>query len=504
MARLDRFLISDSLIDRLPDLFTCILERRLSDHAPVFLTTGSVDYGPTVFRVFNSWFAVPEFHCLVKKVWADLDRDGVVCPFLFFKNALKVLKIRLKEWQGSVREGRQKEKVELLARATAIDVSIDDGLADPVLIQERRDVHKKLGDLESVEQLDVLQKTRINWVVEGDENTSFFHGMLNRRRKQLQIRGVLADGRWEVDPGVVKNVFHEFFKSKFSHGVSIPMHTRSDNFKRLDLEAGLRLDRTVSEDEVKHAVWDCGSDKAPGPDGFTFKFIKTFWDILKADICAFVVAFFDKGYIPVGCNASFITLIPKIENPLLVNDFRPISLIGVQYKIIAKLLANRLARELNSIISFEQSAFVAGRQILDGPLMVNEVASWAKKQKRKMMIFKVDFEKAYDSVSWAYLEKLMQFMGFSDKWRFWIRACLLSARSSVLINGNATPEFTLHRGLRQGDPLSPFLFIIVMEGLHVMMEDAVGNAVFRGVKIGPEDLHLSHLFYADDALFMGE
>ncbi|KAL4561029.1 hypothetical protein LXL04_033189 [Taraxacum kok-saghyz] len=154
-------------------------------------------------------------------------------------------------------------------------------------------------------------------------------------------------------------------------------------------------------------------------------------------------------------------------------------------------------------MSFEKSAFVAGRQILDGPLMVNEVVSWVKKNKRKLMIFKVNFEKAYDSVSWSYLEKMMQYMGFSDKWRFWIRACLLSSRSSVLVNGNATTEFSLHRGLRQGDHLSPFLFIIVMEGLHVLMEDVVPNRVFMGVKIGPDNLCVSHLFYADDALFFG-
>ncbi|KAL4585561.1 hypothetical protein LXL04_010184 [Taraxacum kok-saghyz] len=109
-----------------------------------------------------------------------------------------------------------KDKVELVARAAAIDVINDDGLADPGLIQERRDVHKKLGDLESVEQLDVLQKMRINWAVEGDENTNFFHGMLNRKRNQLQIRGVLVDGRWEVDLGVVKNIFHEFLEKPVS------------------------------------------------------------------------------------------------------------------------------------------------------------------------------------------------------------------------------------------------------------------------------------------------
>lgn len=118
------------------------------------------------------------------------------------------------------------------------------------------------------------------------------------------------------------------------------------------------------------------------------------------------------------------------------------------------------------------------------------------------MVFKIDFEKAFDSISWAFLLRVMHFMGFSDTWINWISGCLHSATSSVLINGSPTREFNLHRGLRQGDPLSPFLFIIAMEGLHVAMEDAMAAGLYNGFKIN--NLNLSHLFFADDALFLGE
>ena len=116
--------------------------------------------------------------------------------------------------------------------------------------------------------------------------------------------------------------------------------------------------------------------------------------------------------------------------------------------------------------------------------MVSEIINRYKRRNRKLMIFKVDFEKAYDSVSWEYLDRIMFFLGFSDKWQSWIRACLVSSRSSVILNGATTDEFTLARGLRQGDPLSPFLFIIAMEGLHVIMEDVVSNGIFRATKVG--------------------
>nr|GEW05337.1 cysteine-rich receptor-like protein kinase [Tanacetum cinerariifolium] len=175
---------------------------------------------------------------------------------------------------------------------------------------------------------------------------------------------------------------------------------------------------------------------------------------------------FDSGTLPRGCNTSFITLIPKVQSPLVVSDFRPISLIGAQYKIVAKILANRLARVIDSIISQEQSAFIKHRQILDGPLMVNEVIQWCKRKKSKLMVFKIDFEKAFDSISWEFLFRVLHFMGFRNKWILWISGCITSATTSILINGSPTSEFNIERGLRQGDPLSPFLFIIAMEGLH--------------------------------------
>ncbi|GJS80706.1 RNA-directed DNA polymerase, eukaryota, reverse transcriptase zinc-binding domain protein [Tanacetum coccineum] len=150
----------------------------------------------------------------------------------------------------------------------------------------------------------------------------------------------------------------------------------------------------------------------------------------------------------------------------------------------------------------EQSAFIKHRQILDGPLIVNEVIQWCKNKKSKLMVFKIDFEKAFDSISWDFLFQVMCFMGFSKTWIKWIAGCLNSASSSILINGSPTQEFNIYRGLRQGDPLSPFLFIIAMEGLHVAMEDAMTAGLYNGFKIN--SLNLSHLFFADDALFIGE
>ncbi|KAJ0490856.1 putative RNA-directed DNA polymerase [Helianthus annuus] len=141
---------------------------------------------------------------------------------------------------------------------------------------------------------------------------------------------------------------------------------------------------------------------------------------------------------------------------------------------------------------------------MDGPLVLNEILSWAKKNKRKGMYFKVDINKAYDSVNWAFLDSIMAQMKFPSKWRGWVMATLQSARASVLVNGSPTREFDCSRGLRQGDPLSPFLFVIVMEALSGIMKKAVSVGLFNGIKISNEGTSLSHLMYADDVIFIGD
>ncbi|GKD08176.1 RNA-directed DNA polymerase, eukaryota, reverse transcriptase zinc-binding domain protein, partial [Tanacetum coccineum] len=222
--------------------------------------------------------------------------------------------------------------------------------------------------------------------------------------------------------------------------------------------------------------------KASGPDGFTFKFIKKNWHLLENDIISYVKHFESSCHTPRGFNSSFITLVPKLDDPIVLGDYRPLSLIGCQYKIIAKVLANHLKHVLPSVVGEVQMAYIKGRQIIDGPLFVDEIISWAKTHKKKLMLFKVDFEKAFDSLSWNFLLSILEQMGFSAKWRNWICSCLDSAFASVLMNGSPTNEFKLESGLRQGDPLSLFLPILAVEALNIALIEAITTTFFMVLK----------------------
>ncbi|GAU20198.1 hypothetical protein TSUD_352620 [Trifolium subterraneum] len=210
------------------------------------------------------------------------------------------------------------------------------------------------------------------------------------------------------------------------------------------------------------------------------------------------------GVLPKSLLSYFVTLIPKVNLPFGLGDYRPISLFGCLYKIIAKVLTNRLAKVMDFLIASNQSAFIKGRNLVDGVLVVNEVLDLAKRTRSPCVIFKVDFEKAYDSIDWGFLEYMLTRFGFRETWIGWMKACVFGGNFSVLVNGSPTGEINIHRGLKQGDPLAHFLFLLVAEGMGGVMSKAVERNLFKGFKVQSDGPSISHLQYADDTLCIGE
>lgn len=192
-------------------------------------------------------------------------------------------------------------------------------------------------------------------------------------------------------------------------------------------------------------------------------------------------------------NATFITLIPKCDGADRLGQFRPISLCNVIYKIISKLIAKRLKKCLGAVISKEQSEFVEGRQILDGVVIATETIHSMASSKEKAMFIKLDMAKAYDRVRWSFLQKILRAFGFAEEWIQWVMSCVTSTSFSVLINGDHTELFGASRGLRQGDPLSPYLFILLAEGLGRLIKHNVGLGSIQGWSWGNELQSQSHL-----------
>uniref|UniRef100_A0A0V0IVQ8 Putative ovule protein n=1 Tax=Solanum chacoense TaxID=4108 RepID=A0A0V0IVQ8_SOLCH len=269
--------------------------------------------------------------------------------------------------------------------------------------------------------------------------------------------------------------------------------------KRIILHCKANVKNRKSKTVCSHVP----GDKAPGPDGFSMAFYIQCWEVIKEEVVAAIQNFHDQGYFEKSFNATFIALIPKKVGASELKDFRPISLIGSLYKIISKILTERLKRVMPKLVYKQQMAFIKGRQIMDAILVANECVDVRTISKVPGILCKLDIEKAYDHLNWEFLWSTLRRMGFGNTWIKWMRFCMTTVKFSVLINGSPAGFFSSKRGLRQGDPLSPFLFILAMGGLSDMLKFAQVNNKIRGFKVSQGDslgVSISHLQYADDTL----
>ena len=438
---------------------------------------------------------------LWRKWWNGYSFVGL--PGFILAQKLKALKADLKKWNREEFGDLAFRKKTLLTELMGLDAREELlGLSNEEQIH-RIQLKGDIEQLASLEDISWRQKSRALYVKEGDNNTRFFHRLGNSHRNANFIKRIEVDGVIYEDESDVRSQLVLFYQGLFEE--TELGHPTMDglDFACIGEEERLTLEKEFTKEEVIQVLKEMEGDKAPGPDGFTMAFFHNCWSVVEKDVMDFFVYFHRHSVFKRSLNALFLTLIRKKSNAVNILDFRPISLVGNVYKLLSKVLANRMRMVLDELISETQNSFIGGRQILDSVLIANECLDSRLKSRLPGVVCKLDIEKAYDHVNWEALFYLLDWMGFGLKWKWWIKAYVTSVHFSVLVNGSPKGFFGSSCGLRQGDPLSLLLFLLIMEVLSRILKKTEENNLIRRFQVGAVNsvgVQISHLLFADDII----
>ncbi|KAG7558925.1 Ribonuclease H-like superfamily [Arabidopsis thaliana x Arabidopsis arenosa] len=473
-----------------------------SDHVPLFIQLAPemrCDPRRRPFRFEAAWLSHESFKELLTNSW----NPNVSTP-----QALEGLQRTLRKWNKEVFGDIHLRKEKLLGDIKVIQDRLVDIQTDELLAEEEQ-LLKNLDLLLEQEETLWFQKSREKAIALGDRNTSFFHTstVIRRRRNKIEMLKD-GEGRWVSDKEELEKLAVEYYLKLYSLEEISPERALlpREGFYEMTREEKLYLAKPFTEFEVVAAVKSMGKFKAPGPDGYQPVFYQKCWDTVGSLVIRFVLEFFESGILPQAANDALIVLLAKVAKPERITQYRPVSLCNVLFKVITKMMVIRMKSVISKLIGPAQASFIPGRLSIDNIVVVQEaVHSMRRKKGRKgWMLLKLDLEKAYDRIRWDFLEETLEVAGFSTEWVSRIMACVSKPAMSLLFNGEKTDSFIPARGLRQGDPLSPYLFVLCLERLCHQIEAAVDRREWKPITVSRGGPKLSHICFADDLILFAE
>ena len=349
----------------------------------------------------------------------------------------------------------------------------------------------------------VLLRSRARWVAEGEKITKYFCVLEKRNYVSKQmIRLTLNNGEEIYETKDIIKEVKMFYERLYSDRQleDCEILDLVEDIPTLTVQEKTSLEGEITLDEASVALKSMKNNKSPGSDGFTVEFFKFFWRQLGAFVVKSLNNGFRKGELSSTRKEGIIICIPKgNKSKDLIKNWRPISLLNVVYKIGSTCIANRLKRVLPSLISEDQTGFMANRYIGDNIRPIYDLISYLNKENMPGLLLCLDFEKAFDSVDWRFMFKVLHAFGFGPDISQWIFKFYRHIKSSVAVNGQLSEWFSIQRGCRQGDPISPYLFILCVEILAIMIRQ---NKNIKGILIGETEYKISQ--YADDTEIMLE
>lgn len=509
--KLDRTLMNEVWMRNYPQSY-CVFEAGgCSDHQRCRIVIKTETMKPRrPFKFVNALVDMHAFLPVVSGFWPETE------PLFNSTSALFRLSKKLKVLKSSLMELSKNEVGDIFTKTKEAYKKMCEAqtktLEVPTQVNMKTEyvAFERWLFLSNLEERVISQRAKIHWLDVGDGNNKNFHRaakvteIRNSIREIKRLDGSVADSQEEIKKEAVDH-FYNFL-------AHVPTDLREVNLEELKEllnyecteEDRCMLIGEVTEEEVKRVLFSMPADKSPGPDGYTSEFFKASWDITGRDFVVAIKSFFDKGFLPKGVNSTILALIPKKNESIYMKDYRPISCCNVIYKVISKILANRMKRILPLFISLNQSAFVKDRLLMENVLLASElVKSYHKESVSERCAVKIDISKAFDSVQWSFLLSVLGALHFPEKFIFWIKKCIELASFSIQVNGELAGYFNSKRGLRQGCSLSPYLFVICMQVLSKLLDKAAKGGTI-GYHPYCEDLNLTHICFADDVIVFSD
>ncbi|KAK4384355.1 LINE-1 reverse transcriptase [Sesamum angolense] len=471
--RLDRMLVNEAWLDKWPNSAYTVALPSTSDHSPLILQGENrvTDHG--FFRFDNYLAKQSGFIDSVNRIWRHKIHGTamyeVVCK-------LKALKATFRQQRKAI--GSLSENVKLAKGFLDKAQQLFTDYKEDFLLQLVKCCRMVYSVAVKMEEQMLHQRSKLQWLKNGDQNSKIFFKKINSMRaKQCIYQISTQNGEVLTDMKEVTEEFVSYFKTllggtRMQRDINLNFLRPAVRHRLTNKEAD-NICATITVIEIKEAAFDIAEDSAPGPDGYTAGFFKASWPVVGKEVSEAVSEFFRTGKLLKQVNATLLVLIPKVQMPSQGSDFRPISCCNVIYKIITKIIVKRMQ-------------------------LVLHLYNQAKLPPR--CTIKVDLQKAYDSVEWDFLKEVLNIFNFPVQFIGWIEQCVSTASFSISLNGSIYGYFSGVRGLRQGDPMSPYLFVLVMEIWHSLLRYRVQDNVSFQYHWKCKEQRLLNLCFADDVL----
>lgn len=456
--------------------------------------------GPGVWKFNVSLLDQPNYRSLVKSFWTfwRTRKETFTSLCDWWDQGKFFLREITRCYARSLANERSAYKQELLRKLRQLQRLFDHG--DQSAFSHLCNIQEELRAVHLREARASQIRSRSQWAEEGERSSSFFLNLENKHRAKQSITSVRdpSTGRVHHDPFDILATWRAYYSSLFTAEVCDPtaqeaiLTTMTRTLNAADAES---CEGLLTEAECKTALFGMAKNKTPGSDGFPMEFYVSFWDDIGADLVRVLNLSYEQGQLSTSQRRGLIIVLHKKDDRLEMKNYRPISLLNVDYKIATRAICGRLLSVISTIVESDQTCGVPGRTISTNLAMIRDLIEYAERADLPLAILSLDQEKAFDRVDWGFLQKILIKFGFGNSFRKWISLFYSNVESAVVINGWTSSFFQPSRGVRQGCPLSPLLYVLSIEALACAIRS---SPIITGVTLPGSGQAFKCSGYADD------